>query len=224
MHRQTHHPTVFNQPEALLFVTAELDVQMDRKTRYADPVRRVLSMPHRFEYQPARELAVFCQSAELRQLAESRGVTVVGGTELIKQFQSGALAADQFDYFVGHPELAQELVPIRGLLRRRFPSIKDGSLTTELTAAIDRFRHGLELSSERDERQLDFAQVVVPVGRLHMPAEHLAANVSAVVAELAAARPRGHTRPFVTRLTSWCHPVPERFDLDLRPLLRAAQA
>ncbi|XP_043234063.1 39S ribosomal protein L1, mitochondrial-like isoform X2 [Amphibalanus amphitrite] len=225
MHRQTHHPTVFNQPEALMFVTAELDMQLDKKTRYADPVRRVVSLPHPFEYRPPREVAVFCQSAELRQLAESRGVAVVGGTELIKQFQSGAMAADQFDYFVGHPELAQELLPIRGLLRRRFPSIKDGTLTTELGATIDRFRHGLELSSERDERQLDFAQVVAPVGRLHMPAEHVAANVAALVADLASARPRGHTRPFVTRLTSWCHPAPERLDLQLRPLLEeAAQA
>ena len=223
MHRQTHHPTVFNQPQALVFVTAELDMQLDRRTRYADPLRRVVTLPHPFVYGAARQVAVFCQSSQLRQLAESCGVAIVGGTELIKQFQSGALAADQFDYFVGHPELAHELVAVRGLLRRRFPSIKDGTLTTDLAVAIDRFRHGLELSSERDERQLDFAQVVVPVGRLHMPAEHVAANVAAVVAELAAARPRGHSRPFVTRLSSWCHPAPERLDLQLRPLLEAAQ-
>ncbi|XP_037076623.1 39S ribosomal protein L1, mitochondrial-like [Pollicipes pollicipes] len=224
MHRETHHPTVYNRPHELLFATIELDMQMDKRTRFADPVRQVVTLPHAFEFAAPREVAVFCQSAAARQLAEQIGVTVYGGSELIKQFQSGAMMADDFDYFVAHPEMMSELVAIRGLLRRRFPSLRDGSLTVDLAAAVDRFRSGLEYASERDERQPDFAQVVAPVGKLSMPTDQLIANLTALLTDLQAARPRGHTRPFVTRVSSWCQPAPEKFDIDFAALLEPARA
>lgn len=222
MHRETHHPTIYNRPNELLFTTIELDMQLDKKTRYADPLRAVVTLPHPFEFVPPREVAVFVQSEPLRQLAAELGVTVVGGTELIKQFQAGNLLVDDFSYFVAHPEIASEMLPLRGLMRRKFPGLKDGSLTTELASAVNRFRLGLEYSSERDERQLDFAQVVVPVGRLQQPTQHLAANLATLLGDIQAAKPRNHSRDFVTRVITWCQPATERFDIDRHALMRTA--
>jgi len=223
MHRETHHPTVYNRPDELVWLTAELDLQMDKRTRFADAVRRVLVLPHEFEYAEPREVAVFCQSAAQRELVTSLGVTVVGGGELIKQFQSGALMADDFAYFVAHPDMMEPLAVIRGLLRsRRYPSFANGSVATDLAAAVGRFRSGLEYSSEKDEFQQDFAQVTAPFGRLSMPDTQLAENFATLLNDMAAARPRGHNRQFVTRVSTWCQPKTEVLDIDFQPILLAA--
>jgi hypothetical protein len=46
-------------------------------------------------------------------------------------FQSGELSLKDFHFVVAHPDILPELVSVRGLLKRKFPSQKSGTLKQE---------------------------------------------------------------------------------------------
>jgi hypothetical protein len=43
-------------------------------------------------------------------------------------FQSGELSLQDFHFIVAHPDILPELVSVRGLMKRKFPTQKSGTL------------------------------------------------------------------------------------------------
>lgn len=60
-HRETHHPTMYNQPNAALNVTIELNMQGEKKTRFVEKFQRMAMIPHKFELNEERSILVLAK-------------------------------------------------------------------------------------------------------------------------------------------------------------------
>nr|SVE77077.1 EOG090X089S [Daphnia lumholtzi]SVE78935.1 EOG090X089S [Daphnia lumholtzi] len=209
-HRETNHPTVYDSPEALITMKVELNMQLEKKNRYLDNFSRILLLPHSFEYQPVRKVLAFCKTQETQEDATKAGADAVGGLDLIKRIQSGEVPLSDYDYFVAHTNMIAEILSLRGLLKRKLPNIKNGSVGVDMPKMIQIFSRGIEFASTRDAYELDYGLVEVPFGRLTMPMEELEANFSAILKDIESCRPRT-SRSFITRCYVLSPPSPEYF-------------
>jgi len=58
-HRETHHPSMYNEPNAPLNVEIELNMVAEKKTRFVDNFQRMAMVPHKFDHGEDRKIIVF---------------------------------------------------------------------------------------------------------------------------------------------------------------------
>nr|CAG4634870.1 EOG090X089S [Alona affinis] len=216
--RESNHPTVYNCPDALITAQIELDMRLEKKNRYLDSFSRLLLMPHQFDYEPPRKILAFCKTSETQEEAIKGGADAAGGPELIKRIQSGEVAVADYDYFVAHTNMMTEVTILRGLLRKKLPNVKSGSLGVDLAKMIERLSKGIEFTATRDAYELDFGLAQMPIGRINMPTEELEANFDSVLKDLESCRGRP-VGAFITRCFIVSPPSPERLVVNLEPFL-----
>ncbi|XP_057377167.1 large ribosomal subunit protein uL1m-like [Daphnia carinata] len=209
-HRETNHPSVYDSPEALITMKVELNMQLEKKNRYLDNFSRILLLPHSFEYQPVRKVLAFCKTQETQEDATKAGANAVGGLDLVKRIQSGEVPLADYDYFVAHTNMMSEVLPLRGLLKRKLPNVKNGSVGVDMPKMIRLFSKGIEFASTKDAYELDYGLVQVPFGRLTMPMEELEANFSTILKDIESCRART-SGSFITRCYVLSPPSPEYF-------------
>nr|CAG4647161.1 EOG090X089S [Megafenestra aurita]SVE92466.1 EOG090X089S [Megafenestra aurita] len=209
-HRETHHPTCYNSPDSLITMKVELDMKLEKKNRYMDNFSRIFLIPHRFEYQPVRKIMAFCKAQDTQEEAVKGGADAVGGLDLIKRIQSGEVALSDYDYFVAHTDMMADILPLRGLLKKKLPNVRTGSMGVDLPKMIERYSKGLEYSSTKDAYELDYGLVEVPFGRLTMSMEELEANFSAILKDIESCRGRT-SGEFITRTFVISPPSTESF-------------
>lgn len=61
-----------------------------------------------------------------------------------------------------------DLVPIRGLLKRRFPTVRNGTLDPNLGELVKKFAAGVQYKVIKDENQESLGTVTIPVGRVRI--------------------------------------------------------
>nr|SVE73632.1 EOG090X089S [Daphnia atkinsoni] len=209
-HRETNHPSIYDSPEALLTMKVELNMQLEKKNRYMDNFSRIVLLPHNFEYQAVRKVLAFCKTQETQEDANKAGADAVGGLDLVKRIQSGEVSLADYDYFIAHTNMLADILPLRGLLKRKLPNIKNGSVGVDLPKMIQIFSKGIEFASTRDAYELDYGVVEVPFGRLTMPVDELEANYSAILKDIETCRAR-KSGAFITRCYVLSPPSPEYF-------------
>lgn len=214
-HREANHPTVYNNPDGELYVNLELDVRAAKANRYLDAFTRIVSVPHPFDTGSARSVLVFCKSTELQKSALEAGATVAGDTELIKNVQSGELSLHDFHFIVAHPDILPELVSVRGLMKRKFPNQKSGTLGTDIPGMVSRFHGGIEYTAKVDQYLKDFGWIFTPFGKLSMDTSHLEENFSALLKDVNSVRPN-REGPFITKCCLVALPSPERLKVDYK--------
>ncbi|XP_063227200.1 large ribosomal subunit protein uL1m [Bacillus rossius redtenbacheri] len=210
-HKETHHPTVYNVPDAPLTVTFELDLSTDKKTKQVDSLRRLVQIPHPFNPDEARSVIAFCKDAQAQKEALEAGASVVGGSDLIRSIQNGELSLQDFQHVVAHTDIMLELVALKGVMKKKFPNVKSGSLGQDLCSMVSRFRAGIEYVSGKHEANPEYGWIDVVVGKLDMSSEQLEGNFRAVVRDVLAAA------PFVTRCSATSPPSVECLKVDLAP-------
>lgn len=67
---------------------------------------------------------------------------------------------------IAHPNMITELVPIRGLMKKRFPNVRNGTLDPNICDLVKKFAAGIQYRVTKDEKQENFGSVQVPVGRV----------------------------------------------------------
>jgi large subunit ribosomal protein L1 len=189
-HRETHHPDMYNEPNASLHVHIELNMQGEKKTRFVENFNRIAAVPFKFDHGEERTIVAFSKDVAVQKEALDAGAELAGGVELIKQIQSGAVLLQNFQFIIAHPDILPELVPLRGLMRRRFPNPKSGTLDVDLNTVTKRFIHGVSYSAKKDEVEKDFGLVETIIGTLDMDSKHLEANFAALVEDLNSVRPK----------------------------------
>lgn len=97
-------------------------------------------------------------------MAREAGAALVGGVELVKEIQTGALALQDFQYVIAHPNILPELVSLRGLMKKKFPNTKNATLTPNIIESITRYLHGINYSGKKDEYEKDFGIVETTLG------------------------------------------------------------
>lgn len=150
---------------------------------------------------------------EYHQEAQAAGATLYGGPELVKDVQSGDLNLKEYDYILAHPNILPDLVTLRGLLKKRFPSPKSGTLGVNITEMVNKFKNGIQYSAEADNNQKDFGLVTASIGKLSMDTQHLEANLRAVLEDINHFRPKREGQ-FITRVLLKSPPSKEMFKID----------
>ncbi|XP_075975918.1 mitochondrial ribosomal protein L1 [Anticarsia gemmatalis] len=212
-HRQTHHPTMYNVPDAMVYAQIEFNMEAAKKNRYVDSFTRLSLLPHLFPRDEERTILAFCKGSELIKEAMDAGATMAGGTDIIKKIQEGQIKIQEYDYVVAHPNILTELVPIRGLMKRRFPSLKTHTLNANIAETVKKFSGGVQYRVQKDEQQQDYGSVEVPVGRLNMEPKHVAENVDALLKDLQAARPK-RDGLFITKCLIVSPPSKEKLKIN----------
>ncbi|XP_055613288.1 50S ribosomal protein L1 [Uranotaenia lowii] len=216
-HRETHHPTVYNLPNAPLQAHVELNMQAEKITRFVDNFQRMVAIPHQFEHGENRNIIVFAKGQDILKEASKSGATLVGGIELIKEIQNGDLQLSEYPFVLAHPNILPDLVVIRGLLKKnKFPNPKNGTLGVNLAEMIERYSHGIQYSAEKDEYQKDFGSIVATIGTLQMDSAKLEENLSTLLKDIATMRPKREGK-FITRVLLKSPPSGE--SLKINPFL-----
>lgn len=109
---------------------------------------------------------------------------------MIKQIQNGAVSLQNFDFFLAHPDILPELVVLRGLMKRKFPNPKIGTLNVDLGAATSMYMNGINYTAQRDEHEKDFGLIDTIIGSLDMENEHLEGNFSSLIQDVYSMRPK----------------------------------
>nr|CAH7757949.1 unnamed protein product [Callosobruchus chinensis] len=189
-HKETHHPDIF-----------------------LDNFTRLVGIPHKFDHGEQRTVLAFCKTSEMQQSAMDAGAQLSGGTELIKQIQSGQLLIQDFNFIVAHPEILPELVALRGLLKRKFPNPKTGTLDVDLPGLVKKFLHGISYTAVKDEYEKDFGLIETVVGTLNMDTKHLEENYIALMKDVYSMKPK---RPgeFIRRCLLWSPPSQEKLKVE----------
>lgn len=145
--------------------------------------------------------------------AQGTGATLAGGAELIKKVTNGELLLAEYQYIIAHPNILPELVTLRGLLKRRFPSTKLDTLGVNLPEMIKRYADGISYKAIKDEYQQDFGLITVNLGPLDMDGQHLEENLIAVLHDVDSMRPK-RSGKFITRVLLKCPPSREVLKID----------
>ncbi|XP_050089664.1 50S ribosomal protein L1 [Anopheles aquasalis] len=213
-HRETHHPTIYNLPNAPLFAHVELNMQAEKVTRFVDNFQRMVPIEHRFEHGENRNIIVFAKGQEPLQEAKEAGASLVGGLELIKEIQNGDLQLSEYPFVLAHPNILPDLVAIRGLLKKnKFPNPRSGTLGVNLAEMINRYAHGISYSAAKDEQQKDYGTIVACIGTLQMDSKHLESNLIALLQDVNSMRPKREGK-FVTRVLLKSPPSGENLKID----------
>lgn len=212
-HRETHDPTMYNVPNAPLNVHIELYMQGEKKTRFVENFSRIALTPHKFDHGEERTVLFFGKSQEVVQEAQNAGATLAGGVELIKDVQNGNLLLSDYQYILAHPNILAELVALRGLMKKKFPNPKGGTLGTEVEEMVQRYLNGIQYRAVKDEYQQDFGLVEACIGTLNMDPKHLEENLIYLLRDIDKVRPRRDGR-FITRVLLKSPPSGEQLKIN----------
>ncbi|KAJ0177992.1 hypothetical protein K1T71_006865 [Dendrolimus kikuchii] len=212
-HQETHHPTMYNDPTAFVYAYIEVNMESTKKNRYLDSFNRLSLLPNSFPRDEERTILAFCKSAEMVKAVMDAGATVCGGSDLVKKIQEGQIRLSDYEYVIAHPNFLTELVPIRGLMKKRFPNIRAGTLDPNLPLLVKKFAGGVNYRVVKDEVYQNYGSVQVPIGRLNMDAKLIAENIDALLKDLQAARPK-RDGLFITKCLILSPPSPEKLKID----------
>lgn len=204
---------MYNMPKAPIIAHIELNMQGEKATRFADSFHRMAPVTHRFDHGEERSILVFTKEQANVEIAKAAGATMVGGSEIVKQIQNGDLLMTDYQYAIAHPNVLPEMVSIRGLMKKKFPNPKNGTLGTDLKALVERFMNGIQYSALRDENQNDFGVITTAFGTLDMDPIHLEENLVSLLKDVDSVRPR-RAGSFITRVLLKSLPSPEQLKID----------
>ncbi|XP_012541479.1 39S ribosomal protein L1, mitochondrial [Monomorium pharaonis] len=217
-HRETHHPTIYNMPNASINALIELDMQGVKKTKFVGAFTRIACVPHAFDHGQNRRILAFCKTSEMEDIARDAGAHFTGGKQLIKLIQNGEFSLKEYDVIVSEPSILPDLLLIRGFMRNKFPSAKLGTLSTDLKMLVNKFLTGIKYTAKPHDVFNYYGTVEIPFGTLDMEIKQLEENFAAILQDVNDAKPR-RPGPFITRARIKCLPSPEMLKVDFEPYL-----
>jgi large subunit ribosomal protein L1 len=212
-HKETNHPTMYNEPNAPLIAYIELNMQGEKATRFVDNFFRMAPIQHRFDHGEERSILVFAKGQENLEMARKAGASLVGGPELAKDIQNGDLLLSDYQYIIAHPNVLPELVSLRGLMKKKFPNPKNGTLGVNLDELVQKFMIGVQYSAIKDEHQKDFGSITTSIGTLDMNPKHLEENLVTLLKDVNEMKPRRDGK-FITRVLLKSPPSSEQLKID----------
>jgi large subunit ribosomal protein L1 len=172
--------------------TVEVAVRLGVDPRHADQVvRGTVTLPHGTG-KPVRVL-VLAQGEKARE-AEEAGADFVG-MEYVQKIKDGWL---DFDVVVATPDVMGQVGQLGRILGPRglMPSPKAGTVTFDVGKAVREIKAGkIEFRVDRT------GNVHAPIGRVSFPAEHLAANLEAVMDTIIRSKPAASKGTYIRSVT-----------------------
>ncbi|KAK5649188.1 hypothetical protein RI129_000217 [Pyrocoelia pectoralis] len=212
-HRETHHPDMYNKPNADVQIKIELNMVAEKKTRLLDNFTRMAPMPYKINHGEERAILAFAKDPEVQDAARNAGASLAGGVELIKEIQNGSLSLQDFQFVVAHPNILPELVSIRGIMKKKFPNPKNGTLSADMQASVTKYLNGVTYSAIRDEHEKDFGLIETVIGTLSMDATHLEENFVSLIRDVYEMKPK-RQGTFISRCLMLSPPSREKFKIN----------
>lgn len=195
--RQNYHPTMLNDPNAIVKIRVEFNMSTGKKDKYQEAFSKMVPLFHSFERGVVEKtVLVFAKTIEDQNVALEAGAKKAGGLDLIDDIAKGKLDVIDYDYFIAHDDIAVELKPLLGILRDQFPKKTLGTVGTDLVKMVKTFCNGqlLEVIKPKPtlgvKEDLSFGYCDAMVGRLEMSDDKISTNVSTVLQSLAEAGPK----------------------------------
>ncbi|XP_031829380.1 mitochondrial ribosomal protein L1 [Nomia melanderi] len=214
-HRETHHPSMYNIPDAYVNAVFDLNLQREKKTRFLEKFTKLIELPHLFEVPKKRTVLAFCKGEKEIEKAKVAGVDYIGGIDLIKQIQNGHFSFQEYDYVVAHMNIIPELLLIRGLLKNKFPNKKTGNMGDNISYLVKKFKHGVVYSLVPDNDFKQYGKIDCIFGKLNMDINHLEENFKCLIQDINLVKPK-KDGIFFTRVQIASSPSPELFKIDVQ--------
>lgn len=105
---------------------------------------------------------------EILKEAREAGAALVGGVDVIGNIQSGDIKISDYQFVLAHPNILPDMVSVRGLMRKKFPSPKSGSLGVNLNEMVKQFLSGIQYNAVRDEFQQNYGKITTCIGTVSL--------------------------------------------------------
>ncbi|KAK9303681.1 hypothetical protein QLX08_004686 [Tetragonisca angustula] len=189
-HRETHHPTMLNKPNAIVNAFIELNMRREKKNKYVDRFTKVVDTPHIFTCaENSRTVLAFSKNLQEQENAKNAGADYIGGVELIRKIQNGSFNFKEYDYVVAHADILSDLLLIRGLLKKKFPNIKLGTLGNNINQLVKKFKNGILYTAQPHKTFKEYGEISTTFGLLDMDIKKLEENFSSLINDVESMRP-----------------------------------
>ncbi|CAL7937467.1 unnamed protein product [Xylocopa violacea] len=218
-HRELHHPTMLNAPNAPINAFIELNMQCEKKNKFVEKFSKIIDTPHIFKSgEDEKKTLVFCKDQKQQEKATDAGADFVGGTELVKKIQNGKFDYKEYDYILSHTDMLTDLLLIRGLLKKKFPNLKAGNLGVDMTKLVSKFKNGIGYSAIPHTTFREYGYIDTIFGMLDMDIKQLEENFSALINDVESKKQK-RDGPFIVRVRICSKISKESFKIDFKQYL-----
>lgn len=88
----------------------------------------IVPIPFPFKHKEKRTILAFVADPALQELAIEAGAEISLGPDVIKKIIKGQFRIDDYDFCVAHTDMGSSILPLRGILRSRFPTRINGNI------------------------------------------------------------------------------------------------
>ncbi|KAL3986190.1 Ribosomal protein L1p/L10e family protein [Acanthocheilonema viteae] len=218
MHREMQQPSIYNNPNARIRLRMELNMTTEKKTKMVADSEELVPIPYPFKHNEKRTILAFAYEQHNRDAAIEAGAEIALGPDMIKKIIKGMFRIDDYDFCVAHTDMASSILPLRGILRSRFPNKINGGLGDNFEEIISKFKNGVKLTIRGDPVMPIWGLCDTVIGRLTMDDRELEANIAAVIEALCKHR-NPALGPFINRALLMIIPGDAHFALNVNPFL-----
>jgi len=204
--REHCHPSMLDNPDALVWAKLEFNMANVKKDKYIDSFTKMIPIYNPYERGVAdKQILVFCKKPEEIQIAEAAGAKKAGGSDLVQDILKGKADVTDYDHFLATEEMALELKPLLGILRDKFPKKNLGNVSNDIEKLVKTFAHGMLVNVKKPGKTLgyeedpSYASSDITVGRLKQTDEQLLGNLTTILETLRESAPKRAHGGFVTR-------------------------
>ncbi|VDM36938.1 unnamed protein product [Toxocara canis] len=221
--QEMQQPSIYNNPNAPVRLRIELNMSTERATKMVSNSDEIVPIPHRFMHNEKRTILAFARDPKLQELAVESGAEIALGPEMIKKIIKGQFRTDDYDFCVSHVDMGPSILPLRGILKTRFPTKLNGGLGEDLPELIEMFKNGVKVNIRGDPVYPLWGLCDTVVGRLSMSDDELEANIGAVIAAICKHR-NPALGPFINRTLMMVIPGDAHFAIDIEKFVPVATA
>ncbi|KAL3876078.1 hypothetical protein ACJMK2_033959 [Sinanodonta woodiana] len=217
-HKEYADPSMLDNMDGYIHVNMEVDMATKKKTKFRNDFELTVLLPHHFEYGKSKNIIVFCKTLEEQEKALGLGALHAGSSELVKMIIEGTLGKTDFDFALCTPDAIQEILPLRPVLRTKFPNIQAGTLGNNIESMIKHFSKGITFTTSKISES--HSKIQVPFGKLYMENEQLEQNLQCLIEGVNKERPKTLPGSMVQYMDIVAPPSPEVFIVNMDTVMQ----